>query len=119
MSSEPTRSLVEPGAGELNRRVTIRRRLDLPAADLGLDQTFPETRKRWAKITPAGAATYAGSAQIGDLITHRVIIRYLDGITDAHEVVHGVRVYRVKRVTDMNGGHRFTMLDVEELQHGQ
>lgn len=110
--------LKEPGAGDLNRRVIVRRRVDVPALDQGLEQTFPEASPRWARIEPAGAAVYSGSVQIDDAVTHRITMRYLDGLTNAHEVVHGSRVYRVKRVTDMNGGHRFTMLDVEELSHG-
>lgn len=108
----------EPTTGELNRRITIRRRTDDPTDDLGTGPAFEEERKRWAKIEPVGAGVYAGSVQIDAAVTHRVVFRYLDGLTDHHEVVHGSRVYRVKRVTDMNGGRRFTALEVEETQHG-
>lgn len=110
--------LKEPGAGELNRRVNIRRRVDVPALDSGLDQTFPESMPRWAKIEPAGSAVYAGSVQIDDTVTHRITVRYLDGLSNAHEIVHGDRVYRVKRITDMNGARRFTVIEAEELRHG-
>ena len=108
----------EPHAGELDRRVTIRRRVDLPGADMGLDETFPEQLDRWAKIEPVGTAVYAGSVQIDTAVTHRVILRYLPGLTNAHEVVHGTTVYRVQRITDMNGSRRWTVLEVEELGGG-
>lgn len=108
----------EPGAGDLDRRVIIRRRVDLPGADMGLNPTYEDAFPRWAKIEPVGAATYAGSVQIDAVVTHRIIVRYLTGITTAHEVVNGAAIYRVRRVTDMNGGHRWTMLDVEELGGG-
>lgn len=36
-------------------------------------------------------------------------------MSEAHEVVHGNSIYRVRRVADMNGTRRFTMLEVEEL----
>ncbi|QBY56147.1 phage head closure protein [Cupriavidus oxalaticus] len=107
-----------PHIGELNKQVQVRRRSDLPAADMGLDQTFPEQLDRWAKIEPVGSAIYAGSVQIDTIVTHRIFIRYLAGVTNAHEVVHGARLYRVQRVTDLNGAGRFTVLEVEELSHG-
>lgn len=109
----------EPTTGELNRRVTIRRRSDLPAPDMSTETVFDAQIQRWAKIEPVGSVVYAGSVQIDAAVTHRVIVRFWDGLTDHHEVVHGDRIYRVKRITDMNGGRRFTALEVEELVHGQ
>lgn len=105
----------EPSAGELDRRITVRLRSDTPAADLGLDSVFTDQKQRWAKIEPVGTAVYANGVQTEVKITHRVILYYLKGMSDAHEVVHGGSVYRVKRVADMNGTRRFTLLEVEEL----
>lgn len=108
----------EPTLGELDKRITIRRRLDIPAGDMGLEQTFPAARPRWAKIEPVGTAAYAGSVQIEAVVTHRIYVRYLEGVTTAHEVVHGQTVYRLRRSMHMNGGRRFTALEVEELGNG-
>jgi SPP1 family predicted phage head-tail adaptor len=105
----------EPGAGELNRRVLIRLRTDLPAVDMGLDSVFTDERPRWAKIEPVGTAVYAAGVQTDNKLTHRITLRLLKGVTDAHEVVHGDTIYRVKRSADLNGTHRFTQLEVEEL----
>lgn len=108
-------AISEPGAGDLNRRVTLRRRTDLPATDAGLTSLFSDERKRWARIEPVGTAIYSGSVQVDDRITHRITLRYLGVLTTDFEVVHAEVIYRVKRATDLNGGHRFTMLEVEEL----
>ncbi|MDH0097466.1 head-tail adaptor protein [Pseudomonas sp. GD04158] len=105
----------EPGAGELNRRVTVRKRVDYPEDDGGLESAYPVQIPRWAKIEPVGTAVYSDGVQTDARITHRVILRYLLGVTDSHEVVRGETVYRVRRVTAMNGGNRFTVLEVEEL----
>lgn len=107
-----------PHIGELNRLVQIRRRADQPVDDIEVDSSFPEAVDRWAKIEPVGSVVYAGSVQIDATVTHRVTVRTLAGVTDHHEVVHGTTIYRVRRVTDLNGARRFTVLDVEELQHG-
>jgi len=108
-------ALREPGAGELDRRITLRLRADQPAPDLGLSSIFTDEKKRWAKIEPVGAATYSAGLQIDDKVTHRVTLYYLDGLSDAHEVLHSKRLYRIRRVTDLNGGHRYSVLEVEEL----
>lgn len=105
----------EPGAAELNRRITIRLRQDAPASDMGLDPTFKDEKRRWARIQPVGTVVYSAGLQIDSKITHRVTFYYLNGISDAHEVFHGTTLYRVRRVTDMNGNRRFTVLEVEEL----
>ena len=108
-------ALREPSAGELNRRITIRLRSDQPASDNGIDSVFTDEKHRWASIVPVGTAAYSASVQLDAKVTHRITLRFLDCITDAHEVVHGSRLYRVRRVADLNGTHRFTVLEVEEL----
>jgi len=123
-------ALREPSSGELNRRIGVRRRTDLPSSDMGLSSEFSDLRPRWARIEPVGTAVYAEGVQTEVKLTHRIIFRLLKGITDSHEVVHirglpgspgqyevvqGSPVYRVKRSADMNGTGRFTLLEVEEL----
>lgn len=105
----------EPSAGELDRRITIRVRTDVPATDQGLDSVFTEQKKRWARIEPVGTAVYAAGVQTDVKITHRVIFYYLKGMSESHELVHGAIIYRVRRVADMNGTRRYTLLEVEEL----
>lgn len=109
----------EPGASELNRRITIRLRQDEPASDMGLEPIFKDEKQRWARIQPVGTAVYSAGVQIDSKITHRVTFYYLKGMSDAHEVLHGTTLYRVRRVMDMNGHRRFTVLEVEELGPGQ
>lgn len=108
-----------PKIGELDRRVLLRERRDYPYRDAEIESEFSEQRSRWAKIEPVGAAVYSGSVQIDDKVTHRVFLRYLDGVTSDYEVVYRGQVFRVKRVGDVNGVRRFSVLEVEELRHGR
>lgn len=105
----------EPSAGELDRRITLRLRTDVAAPNQGLDSIFTDEKKRWAQIKPVGTAVYTAGIQTDVKITHRVTFYYLKGISDAHEVVHGTIIYRVRRVADMNGTRRYSILEVEEL----
>jgi SPP1 family predicted phage head-tail adaptor len=108
-------AMSEPGAGDLNRRVTLRRRSDSPADGGGLASQFSGEKKRWARIEPVGTAIYHDSVQTDSKITHRITLRYLGVLPIDFEVIHGAVVYRVSRATDMNGSHKFTVLEVEEL----
>lgn len=112
-------ALKEPGAGELDRRITIRLRDDIPVDDAGLEQEFSQPRLRWAKIRAVGTAVYTDSVQTDDKITHRVWVRLLGGITTSHEVVAGNVIYRVKRCAPWGAGKRFTLIEVEELGQQQ
>ncbi len=108
-------AITEPRAGDLNRHVTLRRRSDSPSDEGGLASQFSEEKKRWARIEPVGTAIYHNSVQTDAKITHRITLRYLGVLPIDFEVVHGATVYRVRRATDMNGRHKFTVLEVEEL----
>ena len=106
----------EPAAGELNRRVTIRLRNDEPTDDMSLASAYLEVAQRWAKIEPLGTAVYAGAVQIGEAMTHRITFPKINGLTRAHEITRGAQVFRVRRVTDLNGRGVYTVVDVEELE---
>ncbi|AIO33467.1 hypothetical protein BPS26883_06146 [Burkholderia pseudomultivorans] len=108
-----------PRIGELDRRIQLRERRDYPYRDADVESAYPTQRKRWAKIEPVGAAVYSGSVQIDEKVTHRIFLRYVDGVTSDYEAVYRDQVFRVRRVGDLNGVRRFTVLEVEEIQHGK
>ncbi|MCL9653566.1 head-tail adaptor protein [Pseudomonas protegens] len=105
----------EPSAGEFDRRILIRLRSDKPAANLGVVPVFSTEKQRWAKIEPVGTAVYNAGVQVDNRVTHRVTLYLLAGMSEAHEVVYAGTIYRVRRVAEMNGGRRYTLLEVEEL----
>lgn len=104
-----------PGAGDLDKRVQIRLREDSPTGIAGVDTQYPVVFTRWASLKPVGTAVWAASVQTDERVTHRCIIRYMDGITDHHEMVYRGRVYRVRRCADLQGKRRFIVMEVEEL----
>lgn len=107
-----------PTIGELNQLVKISTRSDFPVLDTDIDSTYSGRRDRWAKIEPVGSAVYFGNMQTEAKVTHRIWIRYERGIDANVEVDDGQSVYRVRRVSDLKGAKRFTVLEVEELADG-
>lgn len=105
-----------PGAGDLNKRIHLRQRIDQPADDGGTDSVYQNEKDVWAKVRQVGATTYHESVQADDTITHYMTIRYRRGITSDFEVVYSGYVYRVKRLRDLNSAGRYLLLECEELR---
>ncbi|WP_286998180.1 MULTISPECIES: phage head closure protein [Comamonas] len=118
MSRASFQNLRNPPSQKLNKRVLIRLRKDLPVGASGVEVQYNEPRERWARIQPVGTATYTETAQTDTAITHRIWLRKIEGVTDAHEIVHitSGSVYRVQRLADLDGGNDFTIIEVEQLQ---
>jgi SPP1 family predicted phage head-tail adaptor len=113
--SQTSATYLLPDPGELDKRVTIRRREDIPTDDFGIGATFPESFSTWAKVVQTSATTYLGTVQTEKAMTHYVTIRWRSGITGDHEVVYDDQVFRIHRVRDLNSKRRFLLLECEEL----
>ncbi|TNV14907.1 head-tail adaptor protein [Buttiauxella sp. B2] len=113
--SQTSATYLLPDPGELDQRVTIRRRVDEPSDDFGVEPTYPDSFETWAKKAQPGAAAYQGSVQTETTVTHYFTLRFRKGITADHEVVCGEQLYRVRRVRDLNSKRRFLLLECEEL----
>lgn len=104
-----------PDPGELDKRVSIRQRVDSPSDDMGTEPTYPVQFPAWAKVVQTSATTYQETAQTDNVITHYITIRWRRGITTDFEVVLNDLVFRVKRVRDLNSKRRFLLLECTEL----
>lgn len=102
--------------GRLRHQVNIALREDVPDGFTDLEATFTEVKDVWASLQPVSGATWVGSQQTGTQITHRIVIRFLPGITSDHEITCGSRRFRIRRVSDWEERGRWTLMDCEELQ---
>lgn len=114
-----------PDPGELNRRITLRRRVDEPDEHFGVTPTYRDEIRTWAKMAQPGAAAYQGSVQTENIVTHYFTIRWRTGVTADHEICCDGQVFRIRRVRDLNSQRRWLLLECEELgterrgQHGE
>lgn len=110
----------EPGAGELDQRITIRIRNDRESDNDSLESEYIVVAKRWAKVSTLGTAIYTGDKQTGDDITHRITFRRVKGLDTRHEIVCADgRLFRVRRPNPLNGSRVYIVADVEELRRLQ
>lgn len=113
-------SISIPGAGELNTRIDIVRRIDKPAGGFQVQQEDTVIFTCWAKVEPTGGA-YWGASQIENRTTHRFWVRTVNNRTDVYSLNHGVlilmnkRYYRPVRVTDANNMSAFTVIEACEI----
>lgn len=104
-----------PDPGELDKRILVRKRVDVPTADFGTEPEYPVSFRAWAKVVQTSATTYQETTQTDNVITHYITIRWRSGITTDFEVVLNDLVYRVKRARDLNSRRRFLLLECTEL----
>ncbi len=114
-STRTSATYLLPDPGELDKRVLLRKRVDVPAADLGTRPDYPESYPVWAKVVQTSATTYQETAQTDNAITHYITVRWRRGITSDFEVVQGEQVYRVRRARDLNSKRRYLLLECTEL----
>jgi SPP1 family predicted phage head-tail adaptor len=114
-STRTSATYLLPDPGELDKRVLLRKRVDVPAADLGTRPEYPVSYPVWAKVVQTSATTYQETAQTENVITHYITVRWRRGITSDFEVVQGDQVYRVRRARDLNSKRRYLLLECTEL----
>lgn len=109
-----------PEIGKMNRRIKIFHTMSVPDERLGFSKASVREDVVWGRLEPVGSCIYFGSKQIESGVTHRVIVRSMPGRTGPRDfkgvtelMVDGV-LYRLRRVSDLGGLGRFTVLDVEE-----
>lgn len=73
----------------------------------------------WAKIEPVGGGLFYGNTQIDTGVTHRMFCRYRTDMTAEHviETNDGER-YRIRRITNLEGANRFSVVDLEQWVGG-
>ena len=67
--AQTSATYILPDPGELNKRVLIRLRVDMPADNFGVEPQYPVTFRTWAKVIQTSATTRQETAQTGDAIT--------------------------------------------------
>lgn len=104
-----------PDPGDLDKRVTLRQRVDQSIGDYDTESAYKNVREVWAKVRQVGATTLHESAQTEQAVTHYFTIRFRGGITSDYEVVCQGNIYAVKRSRDLNSARRYLLLECEEL----
>lgn len=103
-----------PQAGELNQRILIRTRQDIPMGFDNVQSEFKHQIKTWAKVTQTKSSTYLNSKQTENTITHYFIIRCRHHIDMDSEILWRGVIYRVHRIRRIKIS-LFLLIECEEI----
>lgn len=109
-----------PEIGKMNRRVTISVVSHVPDTSAGFTAQVEKKVTVWGQLEVVGAGIYFGTKQVESTVTHRVTVRRITGKTRPQDLmtastltIDGVS-YLIRRVADLGGVDRFTVIDCEE-----
>lgn len=128
MPDNPSGQLTaDHGIGTLRWLVTLYRRDQDPAHDLGLQETLVPIATVHAAVDPAWESTFIQSTQIDGPITHMITMRWQHYPVNADVVVRTTKapdgtlwseLFRVRRTKELGGRKRFIQLSCE-LEHSR
>jgi head-tail adaptor len=109
-----------PGAGDLNRRIQLRLRTDVPNAEFGVDETYSVGIPRWAKKEPIHSISIRAGQNTGEAPTDFFWVRWGTGtkptdLTEGYVIDFDGRRYRVMDSIDVDDLHRFTRITAKDL----
>lgn len=105
-------AMLEHRAGELRHRITIQRE-DKEDDGIGGQQpktSYPSDGSGWtnvycsvaASIEPISGGEAIVARQMQDTVTHKIVMRYRDGITAAMRVLFKGRVFNIREVRNFD-----------------
>ncbi|PWK05305.1 phage head closure protein [Tumebacillus permanentifrigoris] len=92
--------------GELNRRVTLQKNT----------VEWQDVVTVWAAVDPLSVQATIAARQADQPYTHKITIRYRDGVSTDMRVIYKRKVFEISAVIDKEESHRFLQLLCVELQ---
>lgn len=82
----------------------------------GYALTWTTAATVWGSVKPVGGREHTQTAQLADVVTHRIIIRYRSDITPTgkYRILWGTRAFNVKRVVNIDERNKYFELSAEE-----
>ena len=89
-------------AGDLRHKITIQTRTEVSDGMGGYTETWADTYGAWAAVWPIRGPERLNYMQLESQISHRIRIRYRNGITRKHRIifhdVDGNRTFNIKEI---------------------
>lgn len=106
----------EPGAGDLNERITIQRKLVTRDAIGGQIETWQVRMEVWAMAAPMSAGEQYRRQQIQAKADWKIIIRWNGDVLPSDRIAFRRKTLEIKGILNPDMRRRFLELSCEELQ---
>ena len=101
--------------GARARRFVLELPLETPDGFGGVIRTYAAGPQLWGALEMVHQAERERAGSREQAVTHRVRLRWRDGVTGAMRLSCGPRRFRIKAATDPDGGKRDLVCLVEEV----
>lgn len=108
-------------SSRLRHRLTLQQEVQTPDGAGGSNKSWADVTDLWAEIIPiTGSGIKGGGKEIvfGDQveanISHRILLRYRDGVTPDMRLVFESRIFNIRYVVDVNEMRENLTLLVQE-----
>jgi SPP1 family predicted phage head-tail adaptor len=99
--------------GTMRQRVTLQEPVDTDDGGGGFTRQWQDGAALWAAMEPATARQRFEAGQAGVTVTHRLTIRYRPGVTSAHRLRLGTRIFDIRHL-HADEQRRFIHITAEE-----
>ena len=90
-------------AGDMRFRLEVQANTPAPGAKGQKVDVWETLATRWGNVLPAGQF-FTASEQIRNSVSHKVVMRYFEGLTPRHRIKHKGRIFNILSV--LNEGER-------------
>ena len=100
----------------LREFITIQERAETQNSTGEVAWTWATFKSVRAAVEPLRGQEYFAARQLQTSTTTRIRIRYLEGVTTKHRVVHGTRYYEIEGIINPNSRNRELQLMCRERE---
>lgn len=98
----------------MKRRIQIQSVTETSDGQGGITEAWATFATVWASIEPLKGYEKMQAMQLASPITHKVIIRYLAGVTTRHRILYDGRVFAIKEVINPSEENDFLNMQCVE-----
>jgi SPP1 family predicted phage head-tail adaptor len=106
--------MTRPRIGELRQRVTLQQPNDVPDGAGGFTRSWSDLASVWARIEPLSGAERLRAVQLESAVSHRVTLRYREGVSASLRLKFGARVFNIRAVINLEERKDYLDLLCEE-----
>lgn len=100
--------------GQLNRRIILESPIEAPDGMGGVTRDHEVAETLWASVTPLSAREQFEAAQRGANVSHRIVLRFREGLSTRHRLRLGAHLFRIVTWRDLDGSARFVEIEASE-----
>jgi head-tail adaptor len=101
--------------GTLRHRLTVEAPVEAADGAGGVARTFSPVGQIWGLIRPVGGTELRAEERLVQRLTHSIVIRPFAGLTAAHRLRKGARVFDIRAIREDTPSRLYATCHCEEI----